>query len=109
MRSFNCLTIFYKLLAVIFLSLVVVLPSVADVTPTTSAEKKAEFTVILVAVGKHKIQVIKVIRELIGLSLKEAKDLVEAAPTPVKSGLQKAQADEMKKKLEEVGATVEIK
>lgn len=72
-------------------------------------EEKTEFNVILGKAGDNKINVIKVVRELTGLGLKEAKDLVEAAPKAVKEGVAKAQADEMKKKLEDAGATVEIK
>ena len=72
-------------------------------------EEKTEFNVVLAKTGDNKINVIKVVRELTGLGLKEAKDLVEAAPKPVKEGIAKAQAEEMKKKLEEAGATVEIK
>lgn len=74
-----------------------------------AAEEKTEFNVILAKVGDNKINVIKVVRELTGLGLKEAKDLVEGAPKAVKEGVAKAQADEIKKKLEEAGATVEIK
>lgn len=74
-----------------------------------AAEEKTEFNVVLAKAGDNKINVIKVVRELTGLGLKEAKDLVEAAPKAVKEGVAKAQADEMKKKLEEAGATVEIK
>ena len=74
-----------------------------------AAEEKTEFNVVLAKVGDNKINVIKVGRELTGLGVKEAKDLVEAAPKPVKEGVAKAQAEEIKKKLEEVGATVEIK
>ena len=72
-------------------------------------EEKTEFTVTLTEVGGNKINVIKVVRELTGLGLKEAKDLVEAAPKPVKDGVPKAQAEEWKKKLVEAGATVELK
>ena len=72
-------------------------------------EEKTEFNVVLAKAGDNKINVIKVVRELTGLGLKEAKDLVEAAPKPVKEGIAKDQAAEMKKKLEEAGATVEIK
>jgi large subunit ribosomal protein L7/L12 len=72
-------------------------------------EEKTEFNVILAKAGDNKINVIKVVREITGLGLKEAKDLVEAAPKAVKEALPKAQADELKKKLEEAGATVEIK
>jgi len=74
-----------------------------------AAEEKTEFAVVLTAAGANKIAVIKVVRELTGLGLKEAKDLVEAAPKPVKEGVAKALAEEMKKKLAETGATVEIK
>ena len=74
-----------------------------------AAEEKTEFTVVLAGAGTNKINVIKVVRELTGLGLKEAKDLVEAAPKPVKEGLPKAAAEEMKKKLAEAGATVELK
>src|SRR6185436_14324791 len=74
-----------------------------------AAEEKTEFAVVLTSAGANKIAVIKVVRELTGLGLKEAKDLVEAAPKPVKEGVNKAQAEEMKKKLAETGATVEIK
>jgi large subunit ribosomal protein L7/L12 len=72
-------------------------------------EEKTEFDVILAAAGAEKIKVIKVVRELTGLGLKEAKDLVEGAPKAVKEGVNKAEAEEVKKKLSEVGATVEIK
>ncbi|MDD5303801.1 MAG: 50S ribosomal protein L7/L12 [Elusimicrobia bacterium] len=74
-----------------------------------AAEEKTEFTVVLTGAGAQKINVIKVVRELTGLGLKEAKDLVEAAPKPVKEGLTKVAAEEMKKKLAEAGATVELK
>ena len=74
-----------------------------------AAEEKTEFDVILSAAGDKKIQVIKVVRELTGLGLKEAKDLVDGAPKPVKEKVAKAEAADMKKKLEEVGATVEVK
>ena len=74
-----------------------------------AAEEKTEFDVILGAAGEKKIQVIKVVRELTGLGLKEAKDLVDGAPKPVKESIAKAEADDMKKKLEEQGATVSIK
>ena len=72
-------------------------------------EEKTDFSVVLTNAGANKIGVIKVVRELTGLGLKEAKDLVEAAPKPVKEGLPKAQAEELKKKLAEAGATVELK
>jgi large subunit ribosomal protein L7/L12 len=74
-----------------------------------AAEEKTEFDVILGAAGEKKIQVIKVVRELTGLGLKEAKDLVDGAPKPVKERVAKAEAEDMKKKLEEQGATVSIK
>lgn len=73
------------------------------------AEEKTEFDVVLSAVGDKKIQVIKVVRELTGLGLKEAKDLVDGAPKPVKEGIPKEEAESVKAKLQEVGATVEIK
>jgi large subunit ribosomal protein L7/L12 len=74
-----------------------------------AVEEKTEFDVVLVAAGDKKIQVIKVVRELTGLGLKEAKDLVDGAPKTLKEKLSKAEAAEMKAKLEEQGATVEIK
>ncbi|HET6490391.1 MAG TPA: 50S ribosomal protein L7/L12 [Syntrophales bacterium] len=74
-----------------------------------AAEEKTEFDVILTSFGAEKIQVIKEIRAITGLGLKEAKDLVEGVPKPVKEGIAKAEVDEIKKKLEAVGATVEIK
>jgi large subunit ribosomal protein L7/L12 len=74
-----------------------------------AAEEKTEFTVVLAAAGDKKIEVIKEVRAITGLGLKEAKDLVEGAPKPVKEGVAKKDADEMKKKLEAVGAKVEIK
>lgn len=73
------------------------------------AEEQTEFDVILANAGGNKIAVIKAIREITGLGLKEAKDLVEAAPKTVKEGVSKADAEEMKKKLVEAGATVELK
>lgn len=74
-----------------------------------AAEEKTEFNVILADAGEKKIQVIKVVRELTGLGLKEAKDLVDGAPKPVKEGVSKADAENVKKKLEEQGAKVEVK
>jgi large subunit ribosomal protein L7/L12 len=74
-----------------------------------AAEEKVEFDVILTGFGDKKIQVIKVVRELTGLGLKEAKDLVEGVPKPVKEGVSKEEAATMKKKLEEAGGTVEVK
>ena len=73
------------------------------------AEEKTEFNVVLTAVGGNKIGVIKVVREITSLGLKEAKDLVEAAPKPVKEGVNKDEAENIKKKFTEAGATVEIK
>jgi large subunit ribosomal protein L7/L12 len=72
-------------------------------------EEKTEFTVVLAAIGDKKIEVIKEVRAITGLGLKEAKDLVEGAPKPVKEGVNKADAEAMKKKLEAVGAKVELK
>ncbi|NBQ83041.1 MAG: 50S ribosomal protein L7/L12 [Alphaproteobacteria bacterium] len=74
-----------------------------------AAEEKTEFDVILAAAGDKKINVIKEVRGITGLGLKEAKDLVEAAPKPVKEGVSKDEADQIKAKLEEAGATVEVK
>ena len=73
------------------------------------AEEKTEFSAVLTAVGGNKIGVIKVVREITSLGLKEAKDLVEAAPKPVKEGVSKDEAESIKKKFAEAGATVEIK
>jgi large subunit ribosomal protein L7/L12 len=74
-----------------------------------AAEAKTEFTVVLAEAGANKINVIKEVRAITGLGLKEAKDLVEGAPKPVKEGVSKAEADEMKKKLEAAGAKVDLK
>ncbi len=74
-----------------------------------AAEEKDEFNVILASIGDKKINVIKEVRAITGLGLKEAKDLVEGAPSPVKEGAKKDEAEEIKKKLEDVGATVELK
>lgn len=74
-----------------------------------AAEEKDEFDVILAAAGDKKINVIKEVRTITGLGLKEAKDLVEGAPKPLKEGVKKDEAEELKKKLEEAGATVELK
>ena len=74
-----------------------------------AAEEKTEFDVILAAIGDKKINVIKEVRAITGLGLKEAKDLVEGAPKPVKEGVPKEEAEELKKKLEEAGATAELK
>jgi large subunit ribosomal protein L7/L12 len=74
-----------------------------------AAEEKTEFDVVLADAGATKIKVIKVVRELTGLGLKEAKDLVDNAPKPIKEGVSKEEAEEIKAKLEEVGASVELK
>ena len=76
---------------------------------TAAAEEKTEFDVVLTSFGSSKVPVIKAVREITGLGLKEAKDLVEGVPASVKEGVEQSEADELKKKLEEVGATVEIK
>jgi len=74
-----------------------------------AAEEQTEFTVVLTGIGPNKINVIKVVREITSLGLKEAKDLVEGAPKPVKEGVSKEEAESIRKKLVDVGATVEIK
>ena len=74
-----------------------------------AAEEKTEFTVVLAEAGANKVSVIKAVREITGLGLKEAKDLVDGAPKPVKEGISKADAEAAKKKLEEAGAKVELK
>lgn len=76
---------------------------------TAAVEEKDDFAVVLTAAGDKKVGVIKVVREITGLGLKEAKDLVEGAPQTVKEGVAKAEAEELKKKLEEAGASVELK
>jgi large subunit ribosomal protein L7/L12 len=81
-------------------------PAGADAAP---AEEQSEFDVVLAATGDKKIEVIKAVRAITGLGLKEAKDLVEGAPKPVKEGVAKDEAAELKKQLEEAGATVELK
>jgi large subunit ribosomal protein L7/L12 len=81
----------------------------AAAAPAAAVEEKTEFNVILAEAGEKKIQVIKVVRELTGLGLKEAKDLVDGAPKAVKEGVAKAEAETIKKKLEEQGAKVEVK
>jgi large subunit ribosomal protein L7/L12 len=77
--------------------------------PAAAEPEKDEFSVVLTAAGEKKIQVIKAVREITGLGLKEAKDLVDGAPKPVKEGVPKAQAEEIQKKIEEAGGTVELK
>ena len=81
----------------------------AAAAPAAAAEEQTEFTVVLASFGENKVNVIKAVRELTGLGLKEAKDLVDGAPKPVKEGISKADADAAKKKLEEAGGKVEIK
>ena len=75
----------------------------------TAVEEQTEFDLILASFGSSKVPVIKAVREITGLGLREAKDLVESAPAAIKEGIEQSEADELKKKLEEVGATVEIK
>lgn len=82
---------------------------VAAAGGAAAAEEKDEFDVVLASFGDKKVGVIKAVREATGLGLKEAKDLVEGAPAPIKEGASKAEAEELKKKLEEAGATVELK
>ena len=84
-------------------------PGAAAGAPAAAEEEKTSFDVILLAVGDKKIQVIKVVRELTGLGLKEAKDLVDGAPKPVKTGVSKEEAEAMRTKIEGEGAKVEIK
>ena len=84
-------------------------PAAGPAPAAAVAEEKTEFDVILTGAGEKKIQVIKVVRELTSLGLKEAKDLVEGVPKAVKEGISKEEAESVKKKLEEVGAAVEIK
>lgn len=83
--------------------------AVAAPSDAPAAEEKDDFTVVLTGAGDKKVGVIKAVREITGLGLKEAKDLVEGAPQPVKEGVNKAEAEELKKKLEEAGASVELK
>ncbi|MEW6719093.1 MAG: 50S ribosomal protein L7/L12 [Thermodesulfobacteriota bacterium] len=84
-------------------------PGAAAGAAAPAAEEKTEFDVILTGFGANKIQVIKVVRELTGLGLKEAKDLVEGVPKPLKEGVAKKDAEDMKKKIAEAGGTAEIK
>lgn len=86
-----------------------VMPAAGGAGGAAAEAEKEDFTVMLTGSGEKKIQVIKVVRELTGLGLKEAKDLVDGAPKPVKEDVPKAQAEEMKKKIEEAGGTVELK
>jgi large subunit ribosomal protein L7/L12 len=87
----------------------VAVAAVAGGGEAAAAEEKDSFDVILASAGDKKINVIKEVRAITGLGLKEAKDLVEGAPKPVKEGVDKAEAEELKKKLEEAGASVELK
>ena len=88
-------------------------PAVAIAAPADGggavAEEKTEFDVVLTAAGDKKIQVIKEVRTITGLGLKDAKDLVEAAPKPIKEGVKKEEAEEIQKKIEEAGGTAEVK
>ncbi|MFH0916565.1 MAG: 50S ribosomal protein L7/L12 [bacterium] len=84
-------------------------PAAAGAAAVAEQEEKTEFDVVLKAVGEKKIQVIKVVRAVTGLGLKEAKDLVDGAPNAVKQAIKKDEAEELKKQLEEVGAEVEVK
>ncbi|QTX32875.1 50S ribosomal protein L7/L12 [Aminithiophilus ramosus] len=85
------------------------MPMMMAAAPAAEVEEQTEFDVILKAAGANKIGVIKVVRELTGLGLKDAKDLVDNAPKAVKEGVEKAEAEDVKKKLEEAGADVEMK
>ena len=87
----------------------VAVAAVGGAAPAAGGEEKTEFTGVLAAAGDKKINVIKAVREATGLGLKEAKELVDGAPKPVKENIGKAEAEELKKKLEEAGATVELK
>ena len=83
--------------------------AVAGGAPAAAVEEKTEFDVVLASAGDKKLNVIKVVRELTGLGLKDAKDLVESAPKAIKEGVSKDEADKIKAQLEEAGATVELK
>lgn len=83
--------------------------AVAAPAAAAAAEEQTEFTVTMKSFGENKVNVIKVIRTITGLGLKEAKDLVEGAPSTVKEGISKAEAEDLKKQLEEAGASVEVK
>lgn len=84
-------------------------PAPAGAAPAEAAEEKTEFDVVLVSSGEKKIQVIKVVRAITNLGLKEAKDLVDNAPNPIKEAVSKAEADDIQKQIEEAGGTVEVK
>ncbi|MFP3159653.1 MAG: 50S ribosomal protein L7/L12 [Hydrogenobaculum sp.] len=90
-------------------AMVAAAPAAGGAVAAPAAEEKTEFDVILQEAGANKLNVIKVVRELTGLGLKEAKDLVDGAPKPIKQGVSKEEAENIKKKLEEAGAKVEVK
>lgn len=90
-------------------AMAVAAPGAAGAAAAPAAEEKTEFTVVLTAAGEKKVEVIKVVRAVTGLGLKEAKDLVDGAPKPVKEGIPKADAEAIKKQLEDAGAKAEIK
>ncbi|AEF18661.1 MULTISPECIES: 50S ribosomal protein L7/L12 [unclassified Hydrogenobaculum] len=90
-------------------AMVAAAPAAGGAAAAPAAEEKTEFDVILQDAGANKLNVIKVVRELTGLGLKEAKDLVDGAPKPIKQGVSKEEAENIKKKLEEAGAKVEVK
>ena len=84
-------------------------PAAGAAAGAAAAEEKTEFTVMLIAAGENKVNTIKAVREVTGLGLKEAKDLVDGAPKPIKEGVNKADSEAIKKKMEEAGAKVEVK
>jgi len=90
-------------------AMVAAAPAAGGAAAAPAAEEKTEFDVVLTEAGANKLNVIKVVRELTGLGLKEAKDLVDGAPKPVKQAVSKEEAENIKKKLEEAGAKVEVK
>jgi large subunit ribosomal protein L7/L12 len=90
-------------------AMVAAAPAAGGAAAAPAAEEKTEFDVILQEAGANKLNVIKVVRELTGLGLKEAKDLVDGAPKPIKQGVSKEESENIKKKLEEAGAKVEVK
>jgi len=90
-------------------SVAVAAPGAGAAAPAAAVEEKTEFTVILAAAGANKINVIKAVREVTSLGLKEAKDLVDGAPKPIKEGINKDEAEAIKKKFTDAGATVEVK
>jgi large subunit ribosomal protein L7/L12 len=90
-------------------SVAVAAPAAGGAGAAAAVEEKTEFSVILVAAGENKVNTIKAVREVTSLGLKEAKDLVDGAPKPIKEGINKADAEAIKKKMEEAGAKVEVK